>query len=150
LCPDPARLHRFNLAERLCFESQVFHIAITLEGVCGAPADSASVSTQIFAGTLRLLIFILVFWMFWAALILSSNVEVQRGIYEVLPSAMLRTARCPLNQPSHRTQSLDSSFNFAALRQIKTREAFVSELMPLVSLKSKDFFLVSCRPKSPL
>jgi len=39
---------------------------------------------QIAAGTIRLTIFMLVFWMFWAALIVSTSVEVQRGIFTVI------------------------------------------------------------------
>jgi hypothetical protein len=38
---------------------------------------------QIAHGTIRLIIFIFVFWMFWAALMLSTSVEVQRGIFTV-------------------------------------------------------------------
>eukprot|EP00290_Baffinella_frigidus_P017700 CAMPEP_0180201756 /NCGR_PEP_ID=MMETSP0987-20121128/6934_1 /TAXON_ID=697907 /ORGANISM="non described non described, Strain CCMP2293" /LENGTH=282 /DNA_ID=CAMNT_0022156973 /DNA_START=1 /DNA_END=845 /DNA_ORIENTATION=+ len=59
--------------------------------------------------------------MFWAALILSTSVEVQRGIFT----------------------SLDASLNFEALRNIKTRQEFHEVLMPTVSEKSKKFFLLS-------
>jgi len=44
---------------------------------------------QVFSGTLRLVMFTLTFWMFWTALILSSNVEVQRGIYQVRRTELL-------------------------------------------------------------
>lgn len=97
------RLNRSNLAQRLKFEYTIV------------------------VGTLRLVVLILVFWLFYISLVGSADIGAQRGIY----------------------QTMDRVFHFGKLEGVRNRVQFVSESLPAISEGSKDFFLLSSRYFQP-
>ena len=91
------RLHRMHLSERLMFE------------------------TNLLSGAQRFCLQLLIFALLIIALNLSSNLQVQRGLY----------------------LDLNSTYNFDHIQNTGSREEFISTVVPGVSNSSKKFFLQS-------
>lgn len=93
-----AKLHAQNLSARLLFEGRLMH------------------------GMFRLINQLLIFWLMVAALKLSGEPSVKRGIYINLAEA----------------------FGFDGLRDVRSRDAFI-EMLPQISKTSKSYFVLSTR-----
>jgi len=93
------RLHHANLVERLHLEQKVL------------------------IGTLRLLVLIMVFGMFWGALYMAVSIDEQRGLFF----------------------GYDAAFDFDGMQGVQTRAQFADEVLPRISAASKDYFPLSSR-----